>query len=140
MPNLIFTRHRLEHTQHSNPQAPGANNCLDILKESGDSKCWLCFSFSHSCFIRAGYSQACSSLMKRVLNSMRNPKLAHILVLLRPPPPIPPLIFKMFFLSYVYLPLPPFPDTAVFRYRRFCKSLVRRYWGDDKNPLAFAQH
>ena len=46
-------------------QTPVAKNCMDILKKSGESKLWPCFS---------------SSLMKRVLNFMRNPKLAHTLV------------------------------------------------------------
>ena len=45
---------------------PQGQNCMDILKKSGKSKWWPCFS---------------SSLMKRVLHLMRNPKLAHILVL-----------------------------------------------------------
>ena len=54
----------LEHTKHSNPQGPRI--ALTYYKsESGKSKWWLCFS---------------SSLMKRVLNFMRNPKLGHILV------------------------------------------------------------
>ena len=51
---------------HSALKPPGAKNCKDILEKSDKlkSKWWPCFS---------------SSLMKRVLNFMRNPKLAHIL-------------------------------------------------------------
>ena len=54
----------LEHTQHSNPRG---QELLEHIKKEWQIKMMMCFS---------------SSLMKRVLNFMRNPKLAHILVYL----------------------------------------------------------
>ena len=64
-PGLHDTNLILEHTQHSNPRGQQLLGYINI-KEEWQMKLWPCFS---------------SSLMKRVLNFMRNPKLAHIIVL-----------------------------------------------------------
>ena len=68
-------------------QAQGANNCLDILKRrenQNDGRFFLSptaiLTFTAAMLQRLQSSLPISSLMKRVVNFMCNPKLAHILV------------------------------------------------------------